>query len=244
MTKLLRDKLYAEQLAGKIVEFPIDVGGQLRFSFEQAETIDYTYSLSRLAAHGEMPVDAIGVHLQVADSEGRLWGATHAVSTSFLVDRLAVAAFKNGGGFTSDPSVRQRFEHSLLVERLVYCDDDRLYRSLNIQGEWVQFIFKYSSLVFDIAEHTSEDGWMATYVLLREGGDYDPGRPYGEIRNADQLPSLIFELDTDGAGILLRAPGAHLTEDGNWLDDGLPRGMVFSRLEGEGVAQPAVTVLK
>jgi hypothetical protein len=203
--------------------------------------------LTRLPAKTyDFPVDAVECRIWVADNDGCVWTAESSFTADFFVDELAFAFFENAReAYLLDEAperVQGLFNTSVLLEGVRFSSDDRFYRSFRFNGEWVQAIFKYSSLVFDVAVDESFSDLPRLWARLRQAASYDPGRALSEIRSTNELPGLVFELSSSPSRMLY-SNGACITEGGSWMMSPIPKALVFELTDEKAPPQDTVLVV-
>ena len=103
----------------------------------------------------------------------------------------------------------------------------------------MQAIFKYSTLVFDVAGEPDATGGRRLYARLREGSTYDAAIPLDKIRHTSELPAFVFRLG-EVLHNMLRLNGAVLDDFGSWSPTLFPEPVVFEPTEERGDPQAGV----
>lgn len=245
---MIFDSIYLDEKSTRPVVFSTTDGRLLRVDPRMGCDLNCRYELSRVAAaSNDLPVDGVSCRIWLADNEGRVWSSISQFTSEYFVDELAFANFENNSGlrpFEEAPAEEKRlFATSLVLNGVTYCSDDRFYRSMRIGTEWVQVIFKYSCLVFDVAFKESNIGMTALCVRLREGCDYDPTVPLPQIKSTDELPSLVFVLTWKSLVRMMYAHGACCTTQGSWVQSPLPERLVFELTSERDEPQSAVQII-
>jgi hypothetical protein len=246
MTRLVDKIHFGSSLAG-VADFSTVDGRCLRLNHSLESGVTITYELSRLPAKSnDFPIDAVECRIWLADSDGCIWTAEACFTADFFVDELAFVFFENIRDcyFWDEAPARLQglFSTSAILDGVQFSSDDRFYRSFRLRGEWVQAIFKYSWLVFDVAVEQSLRESPRLWARLRQGGAYDPGQSLTDIHTTDELPGLIFELQSS-PWRMLYANGAMITANGSWMMSPVPKALVFERTEEKGAPQAGVAVI-
>jgi hypothetical protein len=242
----IKDTFYFEKFPVDSLDYCTTDGRILRFDSQRGYKAEYVYELTRLPAEtDDFPIDGIAMRIWLADSEGRVWSTVSNFTAEYLVDELGMCNFENVRDFyafdKAPADIQKLFESELLLEGVYFTSDDRFYRSLRIGGEWVQAIFKYSGLTFDVALHHSPPSFPRLYARLRQGSGYDADQPLSEIRHTSELPALVFELSY-ATYEMLHAHSAIYLPRGSWAKSPLPLPIKFQLTEERGEPQVAVIV--
>lgn len=222
------------------VEHPTADGRTLRL--EDSGT-SYTFELSvhRPPDAGWDPLDIVEHRAWVADADGSVWTAASRFTSAWLVEQLALAAFENTRAprpYQSEPALHAAFRDALLLQDVQYGSDDRLYRSMVIEGRRMQCIFKYTTLSFDVAVLPDAPGGLRLFARLREGWMCNP--PDDEERIP--LPALVFELDHPSA-LITRNTAVQGPAQGEWNDSPLVLPIRWERTADRAAPQPGVRVV-
>lgn len=238
------ETVYFESKTPGVADFPTQDGRWLRLNHPGSGGVKVRYQLTRLPSRTNLlPIDAVECRVWIADHEGCVWTAESCFTAEFLVAELAQVFFENAReSYVVDETPKEvlnLFQNGLLVEGLNYSSDDRFYRSFRIKGEHVQAIFKYTSLVFDIALEQGDPTWPRLWARLRQPDSYDPMTDLTEIRNTYELPGIVFEL-TSSPQQMLYANDAILSTTGQWKMAPFPRAIVFERTNERADPQAGV----
>lgn len=227
------------------VEHPTADGRALRLEHVDNSFPAYTFQLSvhRPPDTGWGPLDIVEHRAWMADSDGIVWTAASRFTAAWLVEQLALAAFENvRAPRTRDeqPALHALFDHAPLLEGVRYFSDDRLYRSLVIGGRWMQCIFKYTTLSFDVAVQTDAPDGLRLHARLREGCLHCFPSP--DARERVPLPALVFELDHPSS-LITRNTAVEGPSPGEWNDSPLVLPVRWERTADRAAPQPGVRVV-
>lgn len=205
----------------------------------------YTFQLSahRPPEVGPEPRDIIEHRAWIADAEGTAWTAASRFTSSWLVEQLGLATFENFrllAYYDQAPQVHAAFADALLLREVQYSSDDRLYRSLLLGTRWMQCIFKYTTLSFDIAAQPGVGGRLQLLARLREGCLECFPSPDAEERT--RLPALVYELDHPSV-LITRNTAVQGPEPGEWNDSPLLLPIRWERASDGAPPQACVTVV-
>lgn len=238
-------KLTTELRLPAPVEHPTTDGRTLRLERAGRAFPAYTFEFSvhRPPDSGWGPLDIIEHRTWIADAEGTVWTAASRFTAAWLVEQLALSAFENFRAphpYESEPALHAAFRNALLLEGVQYGSDDRLYRSLVIEGRWMQCIFKYTTLVFDVAAQTDAPDGLRLLARLREGCLNCFPSPDAEERVP--LPAVVFELDHPSS-LITRNTAVQDPEEGDWNDSPLVLPIRWERTSAGATPQAGVRVV-
>ena len=244
----IQGTFYFEKYPVGSLDFPTTDGRKLRFDSQRGYKADYAYELKRLPAEtDDFPIDGVALRIWVADDQGRVWSAVSQFTAEFFVDELGMCNFENVRDYyvfdKAPAEIQNLFQTSQVVEGIYFTSDDRFYRSLRVGTEWVQAIFKYTDLTFDVAVQIAPPFATKLFARLRQGSGYDPSLPLSEIRHTSELPELVFELGGDAPRRMLYANGAMHFPRGSWGMGPLPQPIAFESTGEPGEPQATITIV-
>lgn len=174
---------------GHILQFPDgSVTGELVLRFASKDESDW------------LPRDFVALDLAVADEQGDEWvmeatfgadaflscmGNPQLMTRCFSVDE------------SKDEEIRKTFESRPILDAARFSSDDRSYRIVPVGEKTIEFLFKYTTLTFDVFWHTSRFGDEDFLVCLR--------------RN-----SIMLADGTLAGAIAFRIPPLHLLQFNAW----------------------------
>jgi hypothetical protein len=225
------------------VEHPTADGGTLRLERVANAFPAYTFELSahRPPAVGPEPRDLIEHRAWIADADGTVWTAASRFTSAWLVEQLALAAFDNVRAprpYDAEPALHAAFRHALLLDGVQYGSDDRLYRSMVIEGRRMQCIFKYTTLSFDVAAQTDAPDGLRLFARLREGWECNARDDEERV----PLPALVYELDPPSS-LITRNTAVQGPAPGEWNDSPLILPVRWERTADRAAPQPGVRVV-
>ena len=125
----------------------------------------------------ELPSDIMYSRFRVPDSSGVVWECESRFDASILIEKMVdlsrccsdVVPLSK-----AEDCVSHAFGTSEVLSGVRTSSDDRFYRRLACDGKILEFQFKYTTLTFDLAFHTEDEGYLPTlYVKLQEGSLMD-----------------------------------------------------------------------
>lgn len=226
------------------VEHPTADGRTLRLAPEGRTFPAYAFELGvhRPPSVGMDTRDVLEHRTWIADAQGTVWSAASRFTSEWLVEQLAAATFQNArllSRYDAEPELHAAFADPLLRD-VRYESDDRLYRSLLLEGRWMQCIFKYTTLLFDVAARTDADGWLRLYARLQ--ADCLSCFPSPGAEERERLPALVFELDHPSV-LITHNTAVQGPAEGEWNDSPLLLPLRWERAGDGAPPQPCVTVV-
>jgi hypothetical protein len=239
-------KLTTELWLPATVEHPTADGRTLRLAPGGSVHPSYTFELS---VHRPPPVDAeprdiIEHRAWIADADGTVWTAASRFTSSWLVEQLAAAVFENArllAYYDREPSVHAAFAGGLLLDAVQYGSDDRLYRSLLLEGRRMQCIFKYTTLRFDVAAQSGHLGRLQLFARLH-ADCLDCFQSADDEERTRLSSALVFELDHPSV-LITRNTAVEGPEPGEWNDSPLALPLRWERVSDGAPPQACVTVV-
>lgn len=238
-------KLTTELRLPAAVEHPTADGRTLRMARAGRTFPRYAFELSlhQPPDTGGDVRDVIEHRAWIADAEGAVWSAASRFTSAWLVEQLAGAVFENFralGEYDLQPELHPAFDQALLLRDVRYASDDRLYRSLVLEGRWIQCIFKYTTLRFDVAADVEGPDGLRLYARLQ--ADCLDCFPSPDAEERIRLPALVFELDHPSV-LITRNTAVQGPAPGEWNDSPLALPVRWERVGSGAPPQPGVVVM-
>lgn len=238
-------KLTTELRLPAAVEHPTADGRTLRLAPAGRTFPRYAFELSvhRPQDTGGDVRDVIEHRAWIADAEGTVWSAASRFTSAWLVEQLGMAAFENFrelAYYERQPQLQSAFGHAPLLRDVRYASDDRLYRSLVLEGRWMQCIFKYTTLMFDVAADAEGPDGLRLYARLQ--GDCLDCFPSPDAKERSRLAALVFELDHPSV-LITRNTAVQGPAPGEWNDSPLILPIRWERVGTGAPPQPGVVVV-
>jgi hypothetical protein len=238
-------KLTTELRLPAPVEHPTADGRRLRLerAGKAFPTYSFELSLHRPPEAGWDPLDVIEHRAWIADAEGIVWTAASRFTSAWLVEQMGMAAFENFRAprpYDAEPALHPLFRDALLLDGVRYGSDDRLYRSMVIEGRRMQCIFKYTTLTFDVAAQTDAADGLRMFARLREGSLQC--FPSQDAEERVPLPAVVFDLDHPSV-LITRNTAVQGPGEGEWNDSPLVLPIRWERASAVAPPQPGVRIV-